>query len=148
MSDHPSLNDILAGQRAEMERLANREKQDAEAERRRRELLDLFLSVRYCNQGFLPAGADFYAEFARRLTALAIGLAERGELERLLGRVRDVPAGADSAGRDARLFVVNLLTLGKDGQEQGVAQALRDTTGLPPWFQYGVNDWLRRRLGG
>ena len=146
MSDHPSLNDILAGQRAEMERLANQEKQDAEAERRRRELLDLFHSVRYCTQGSLPPGTDFYAEFARRLTALGSGLSERGELESLLGRVRDVPADADSTERDARFFVVNLLTLGRDGQEQEVAHALRETIGLSSLFQYRSNDWLRRRL--
>jgi hypothetical protein len=146
MSDHPSLKDILARQRAEKERLAHQQKLDAEAESRRRELLDLFERMRYCQQGFLPPGADPYVEFARRLTALANRLSERSELESLLGRVRDVPAGADSTERDARLFVADLLTLGKDGQNQDVAQAVRETAGLPPLFQYRVNDWLSRRL--
>jgi hypothetical protein len=147
MSDHPSLNEILAGQRAEKERLADEQKLAAEKESRRQELLDLFLSVRYCNEGFLRRGADFYAEFACRLATLAIRLSERGELESLLARLRDVPADADSTERDARLLVVHLLTLGKDGQVERVAQALRETTNLSPLFQYRVNDWLRRRVG-
>jgi len=146
MSDHPSLNDILARQRAEKERLAHQQKLDADAESRRRERLDLFESVRYCLQGFVPPGADPDVEFARRLTALAIRLSERSELGSLLGRVRDVPAGADSTERDARLFVADLLTLGKDGQNQEVAQAVREMSGLPFLFRYRVYDWLSRRL--
>jgi hypothetical protein len=144
MSDRPSIDDILVRQRAERERQEEEQRRAEQAARRHRELVEAFHAVRYCTQQDLPSGTDFFEAFARRLTELVRLLSQRGELTGLLERVRDISEGASEHERDARAFVVHLLCVAVDGQQQEVAQRLREANGLP--FMGCVNEWLRRDL--
>jgi hypothetical protein len=144
MSDLPSLSDIFSSQQAERQRLAEQERLEAEAALQHRELLGAFHAVRYCTTGSLPAEADFFAEFACRLTALVRLLSQRGELEELVKRVSDVREVEWETDRDACLFVARLLVMANNGQEAEVAQALWEADGMP--FTARFNEWLRRDL--
>jgi hypothetical protein len=146
MCDLPSLDDILAQQQAEKDRLAEQERLEDEAVHRRLELLKPFHDVRNCTLDSLPPGSDFFAEFAHRLTTLATHLSRRGELERLVTRVTNAPDDEGETERHARLFVARLLTMASDGQEQEVAEALRAALEANYPFLGRVNEWLRCEL--
>jgi hypothetical protein len=140
----PSARDILALQQAQKHQEIAQAKEEEEAARRWHEVVAAFHAVRYCTKESLPAGTDFYTEFANRLTSLANLLFERGELDPLIKRVGDVSKVERELDRHARLFVVNLLHAARDGHVHEVAQHLRQVIGLP--FEALVGEWLRRDL--
>src|SRR6266542_1088433 len=144
MSDFPNIDDILSRQRAERQRRGEQDRENEEAARRHRELLEAFHAIRYFTSDAFPPGTDYYVEFARRLTELVHLLSQRGELERLLERVSDISGNDWETERDARTFVAALLRMAHAGQEHELARRLREAVELP--FIGRVNEWLRRDL--
>jgi nucleoside phosphorylase len=144
MSDSLNIDEVLSGQRAARQRREEQERQEEEAAQRHRELVEAFHHVRYCTNDSLPSGTDFFEEFSRRVIELVRLLSQRGELDGLLDCIKDISEISSVNERDARAFVVHLLGVAVQGDQQEVARRVREAVQLP--FRGHVNEWLRRDL--
>jgi hypothetical protein len=146
MSEHTEISGIFARQRAERERRQEEERREKVKAQQTHDLALAFSAVSHCEEGTLPPGADFFPEFAARLTRLAWLLSFRGLLEYMLGRVAATRETDGPHERDARAFVVHLMREANAGNQETVAGLLREAEEQKLPFGLSVNGWLRYRL--